>query len=628
MKYDCIVIGAGLSGLSAASLLAKRGLAVAVCEQASKPGGSCGIFKREIDGKTAIFDQGSSMLFGFGKEGFNAHRFLFNCLEEPFHVIKHDMLYAMNYDGYRLEFREDIESFTDALSEIFPGQRSNIKKFYREMHDMYNKVISDRPSYTTPDEMDIAGGFISFLKHPVSYAKFLSYMNMSAEQLLMKYFDDREILKFFDKLTSTYCYASVSEAPAILAAVMFIDNHTGGSWYPAGSTLFLPGILEKIIEENDGEIYYDSCVKQILFNDAKASGVLLSDGTAIGSDSVIYSGTVWDLYDKLLPDGLVTEEILNWVYSQKPTYPCLVFYGLVDKPIIPDDCCAVEMLTSSPGSLDENEVTVYIPSIDDHTLCAEDYHIIIAIGPSFINWGANIDFRDFDSKPDERYGNFYSREHYELQKEQESKRIINILEKRFAGISDHFIYHELASPFTVQRYTMKNGGAAAGPKQMLGQHMLKRQAIKTEWQGLFCSGESTTMGTGTPTVTVSGIAAANAVLKQYGIKPYKWKVGMTDYVTELRKPVKQDWIYECYPEEIAQIIDIASKCMYCEEPTCCKKKMLDVPGIMRRASCGNIIGAYNLISNALIKVYENISDDCAYEADPSEVIKKICALHK
>ena len=54
----------------------------------------------------------------------------------------------------------------------------------------------------------------------------------------IKYFTDPDIFRFFDKMTSTYCYATVEEAPAVLAAVMFVDNHVGGSWYTAGSTLF------------------------------------------------------------------------------------------------------------------------------------------------------------------------------------------------------------------------------------------------------------------------------------------------------------------------------------------------------------------------------------------------------
>jgi len=43
--YDVLVIGGGLSGLTAASLLSKRGCKVAVIEKSYMPGGSCGIFK-------------------------------------------------------------------------------------------------------------------------------------------------------------------------------------------------------------------------------------------------------------------------------------------------------------------------------------------------------------------------------------------------------------------------------------------------------------------------------------------------------------------------------------------------------------------------------------------------------
>ena len=67
-------------------------------------------------------------------------------------------------------------------------------------------------------------------------------------------FKSKEVFDFFDKLTSTYCYTNVYETPVILSSVMFVDNHFGGSYYPAGSTLNLVGKLEKVIEENNGQI--------------------------------------------------------------------------------------------------------------------------------------------------------------------------------------------------------------------------------------------------------------------------------------------------------------------------------------------------------------------------------------
>ena len=199
MGYDVIVIGAGLSGLSAAALLAKRGLKVTVIEQASTPGGACGIFKRT----GAIFDKGVAMLYGFGEKGFNAHRFLFNCLEEPFEVVKHDLLYVVHYRGKKIRFWPDVDRFIEELSGVFPNQKENIEKFYTDMKKMYNHVISETPSYTTPDETNPKESLNGILKHPLSYLKFLSYLNMSTEKLLKNYFTDPEIICFFNNNCSS-----------------------------------------------------------------------------------------------------------------------------------------------------------------------------------------------------------------------------------------------------------------------------------------------------------------------------------------------------------------------------------------------------------------------------------------
>jgi len=574
MRYDVIVIGGGLSGLTAAALLSKRGLKVAVIDKSYNPGGSCGIFKRD----QAIFDQGAAMLFGFGEKGFNAHRFVFNCMEEPIDMIRHDLLYCVNFKGTRIRFWPDIERFAEELAEVFPTERGSIKRFYKDLELMYQHVMVENPAYTTPDETDPKISLKNMAKHPVSYARFLGYMNKSAKSLLEKYFSDPEIFKFFDKLTSTYCYATLEESPAVLAAVMFVDNHIGGSYYPAGSTVFLPGKLEKVIEENGGDMILEAEVVKILFDDRRPSGVLLQNGLEIFGENLVYSGTVWNLYGKLIEKNHASDERRAWAAAQLPTYPSVVLYALVDRRIIPEDTAPIEMLIGNPERIDESEVTAYISSVDDRTLCDTESHVVVAIGPTFEKWDIE---NDFD---------------YRQKKDQEMHRLIAVLERRFPGFQMAVKHAEIATPKTIERYTNKNGGAVAGPKQMLGQHMLKRLHTRTEWDNLFCCGESTVMGTGTPTVTASGISAANAILTRSRLEPYIYKKNMANYVRILDKPVTEDRLLDRFPPDARTIMLKASACQICENPSCSENRARDIRGIMRRTMVGNFAGARKILN--------------------------------
>lgn len=568
-QYDVIIIGAGLSGLSAAALCAKRGLTVAVFENAYNPGGSCGIFRR----KHRTFDIGSSMLYGFGEEGFNAHRFLFNALEEPIDMIRHENLYAVNFDDHRITFHQDIQKFADELSSVFPDEKENIHRFYRETYQLYYNVLVENPVYSTPDETDPKDGLKSVMQHPISYMKFLSYLNKTAKSFLQKYFSNPEIFNFFDKMTSTYSYTTVEESPAILAAVMFVDNHVGGSSYPAGSTLFLPGKLEKVIEEHDGDMFYESKVSEILFKENTPCGVKTIHGKEFFAEDIIFSGTVWNLYNDLLPPAQKDEILTEWANKQVPTYPSVVMYSTVKRDVIPVGTNPIEMLVGRMDKLDESEVTAYIPSIDDHTICPDDEHIVLAIGPATRDWfGMN-------------------QAEYLQAKKEEKERLCAILEKKFPGFTDNLRHFEVATPKTIERYTLKHGGAVAGPKQMLGQHMFKRQKTRTKWNHLFCCGESTVMGTGTPTVTVSGIAAANAVLKNRQLEPFVYQKGMKDYVRNYEPPFTKEMMYDGYSAAEKEIMHEANRCQLCKNPLCTKNSNQDIRGIMRRVAVGNFTGA-------------------------------------
>jgi prolycopene isomerase len=574
---DVIVIGAGLSGLTAAGLLAKSGLSVLVLERNYMPGGACGAFRR----RGITFDMGAAMLFGFGERGFNPHRFVMNELEEPVEVVRHKALYRLNYGDQPIVFWPDREMFYRELDRAFPGHEKEIRDFYGYIVDLYENVIAADPVFVAPSEMRRADLAAQFRRHPVKQARTVALLFTSAGRLIRRFIRSAEVIKFFNKLTSTYCYTTMEETPAILASTMFVDNHTGGSYYPVGSPAALAGRMEKAVEKRGGTIRYETEVTEILFEDRRAAGVRTRDGAEFRAGSVIYAGAIKNLYGKLLPRERTTAAERAKVAGLVMTWPSVVLYGVVRADVIPEGTLPVEMFVDNRDALDEREVTVYISSLEDPSLCPPGKHVFTMIGPSFASWPTA-------GGPGDRtpaYGE---------QKKAEAKRLLGLLDRRFPGFERAIEFIEIGSPTTIERYLLKNGGSVAGPKNAMGQELMRRAHAATRWPGLFLAGESTVMGTGTPAVTVSGVSAADMVLRERGMKEYRYYPGQKNLVTVVDGPVARR------PEPTAAPAT-ASLCQWCEEHFCrnaCPAS-IDIRGILRRMEVGNPDGARRLLPTPL-----------------------------
>jgi len=232
--------------------------------------------------------------------------------------------------------------------------------------------------------------------------------------------------------------------------------------------------------------------------------------------------TVWNLYSNLLPRDKVTDTQRHWSESLVPTYPAMVLYLVVDKDAFPEDVNPVEYFITDTSNIDMGDITIYIPTVDDHSLGPPDEHVVTVFSPApNQKW----------PRPFER--NYRSTE-YQEEKERQAALILEEIEKRFPGFRKGIRKMFVATPSTIERYTLKTWGCVGGPKQMIGQELTKRLHAKTDWPGLYACGDSTTMGMGTPAVVASGFGAANIILRELGLSEYHYKTFQKQYVNYIK----------------------------------------------------------------------------------------------
>ncbi len=520
------------------------------------------------------------MIYGFGESGFNPHRFVFNELEEPIDLYAHEAMNRMHYDGRSIVFWRDRDRFLKDLEDFLPGPAPDLRKLYAFLEDLYRSLIAKDPIFVSPSETRLEDMRALFMADPAKQLYMISLLSRSAASLVRRFTRDQAALKFLNKLTSVYTNTELVETPAILSATMFVDNHEGGTYYPAGGAIQLTGRLERALEKYGGRVRCRAEAASLIVEGGRARGVRLADGEMLEADAVIFSGTVWDLYGHFLPPGSFPASALRKVERLRPSPPSSVVYGVVARSGLPEDVFPIEVFADSPDRIDERDVTCYFPSLEDPSLApawagGEDALAFLLIGPAYGRWPSGA--------------SAYQNAGYAAAKEAERERMIDLVDGHFHGFKEAVIFSEAGTPSTIERYLGKRYGAVAGPLQAMGQEMMRRQRARTPVKGLFACGESTVMGTGTPAVTISAISAADMVLREAGLPEYRAHPQERNYVRIIPRGERGNAMGR---PELAGALD----CQWCEKPECMRAcpAGIDLPNLMRRIYCSNFEGAWRL----------------------------------
>src|SRR5688500_3175066 len=131
MRYDAIVIGAGMSGLAAGIRLAMFDKKVVVLEKHSIPGGLNSYYQRRNfeQGGVRQFDVGLHALTNFIKKGEKGRPF--SKLLKQLRLSYDDFrLFPQTYSkisfpGVELKFSNEFDLLATEVAEKFPAQRDN-----------------------------------------------------------------------------------------------------------------------------------------------------------------------------------------------------------------------------------------------------------------------------------------------------------------------------------------------------------------------------------------------------------------------------------------------------------------------------------------------------------------------
>ena len=259
MKYDCVIIGAGLSGLAAGIRLAHYNKKVCICEQHSRIGGLNSYYNR---GGHAL-ETGLHAMTNFAGRGASKSQPLLKLLRQlriPYEALqpREQNFSEVRFPGKTLRFDNNFAAFESSVADNFPEQADNFRR-------LDNDIMAW-------DEVNLSNPFLSararvagFISDPVLTDMLfcpLMYYGSAIE-------DDMDYSQF---------------------VIMYKSIFKEGFFRPGGSGIrSLLDILQARFLESGGELKLKCAVKKIISRNGRASVVQTSDGEIIECSNILSS---------------------------------------------------------------------------------------------------------------------------------------------------------------------------------------------------------------------------------------------------------------------------------------------------------------------------------------------------
>jgi phytoene dehydrogenase-like protein len=290
-----VIIGAGISGLTAGIYAQKAGFETEIYEKHTVPGGQCTGWKR----KDFYIDNCISWMTG-ASERYAVYPMWkeIGFLTEDVKVKQHEAFYTSELDGRQVSLYRDLEKAQNEMLKLSPQDKKIIKAFFKAVKQSENLQV---PVKAPMDMMNL----FDFTKLGLSMIGIvpvmLKYSKMTLGQLSKKFKDPLLQKMILDYLPESY------SAHVLFCAYGAIAS--GGGGVPYGGSLNAALRIAKKYESLGGKIHLKSNVKEVVISGGKTQGIKLEDGTMINADYVICSTDIDHAFHNLMSEELMPKAL-------------------------------------------------------------------------------------------------------------------------------------------------------------------------------------------------------------------------------------------------------------------------------------------------------------------------------
>lgn len=483
MKYDAVIVGSGVAGMTAAVILAKEGRNVIVVEQHARPGGLMQSFRRGGHRfPTGVHSVGS---LGEGQILLRYFKYL--------GVFDRLALIPMDRDGFQeysfpgMSFLVPCgpQAFRSRLIEYFPSERAAVDTFMNDMKKAVAKFSLynlDARNEEPPTES---------LQQPL-------------QPYLDRLTDSRELKAVLSAINPMYGVPP-SQCP-LYEHFLVMDSFLGSAWRIDERRASLAQAFTNALRDSGGEISCGSMVQSIECANGQVQSVTLNTGEIVDSDLVVFTGHPKQLIN-ICPEGSLRPAFKTRI-NDSPDTPGAFGVAITWKGVgCPVSRCDAFIYDSWDTGAQYDKKILSSRQRPNMVFCsssptAEDggYALTALCCSTADEWAA------WENSKTHRRPDAYTSAKNSL-----ATRVISILKEKWPEADGNMSMVDSFTPLTFRDYTLAPGGTAYGLSKSVDTLRSSRVGPTTKIKGLFVAGQSVILP-GILGSVISSVAACGHIL--------------------------------------------------------------------------------------------------------------------